>query len=621
MEPDGTVTSFQYEVDNISQEFIMKTNIAPTFPTNFDIPHNASEKFNFKYRFFDLDNSSIRVIKIGGVEDLNPMNYATEISTVLNDPCECKSVVCGNIVQPKRESKIPNIPTMIICQNCDTNFPTKYQYQRHQCEFNADKVVLKPNVDIKDIDKGMRMKFDCPTCGKQFVSKNNLERHQTSHDETNINVCEHCNKQFVSENRLRIHKENHCKKAGDISKFYRSDVTVWKCLSCYQVFATPSSASKHVENCVDNLNRSKSKKGSIEDDDCKIISDEEKCLASTEILDNGITSTGKVNDAITNKNMQKFLTELLLQYVKQEALKDNSMKIIENKEAIVKLIEDVLFAMNVSTENKQNDSNLKETSETTQNSYSQELVIKSEVYSESSSFNKSDTSQDSEKKKRGRKRKSPRQTMKTKRLSVVVENGYKYQCEKCVKVFDSVADLENHREIEHPAKFKCEECGQVVHSAKALLIHSRAHQSLKPYVCEICKRCYSQTSHLWQHMRFHQGIKPFACPHEGCEARYTIRPDLKDHIRKVHTRERPFKCSVCDKCFLTGSVYYQHRLIHTNDRRYGCDICQKRFFRADALNNHRRIHTDERPYPCDICGRQFRQKGDRNKHVRTQHPS
>ncbi|GJQ66249.1 putative metal ion binding protein [Trypoxylus dichotomus] len=572
MDPDGTISSYQYEVDNISQEFIMKTNIAPTFSTNFDIPYSTSEKFNFKYRFLDLDNSSIRVIKIGGVEDLNPMNYATEISTVLHDPYECKSIVCNNLVQPKRESKIPNIPTMIICQNCDTNFPTKYQYQRHQCEFNADKVVLKPNVDIKDIDKGMRMKFDCPTCGKQFVSKNNLERHQTSHDETNINVCEHCNKQFVSENRLRIHKENHCKKAGDISKFYRSDVTVWKCLSCYQVFATPASASKHAENCIENLS-SNGSKNSVEEDDCKIISEEGKSQATSDLIDSGIMFN-----------------------------------------------EDVLFAMNVPTESKECDTNNTKEPTAAENSQSQEIVIKSETYSESSSFSKSDTSQESEK-KRGRKRKSPRQTTKTKRLTVIVESGYKYQCEKCVKVFDSVADLENHREIEHPAKFKCEECGQVVHSAKALLIHSRAHQSLKPYVCEICKRCYSQTSHLWQHMRFHQGIKPFACPHEGCEARYTIRPDLKDHIRKVHTRERPFKCSVCDKCFLTGSVYYQHRLIHTNDRRYGCDICQKRFFRADALNNHRRIHTDERPYPCDICGRQFRQKGDRNKHVRTQHPS
>lgn len=563
MDPDGTVTSYQYEVDNISQEFIMKTNIAPTFNTNFDIPYNSSDKFNFKYRFLDLDNSSIRVIKIGGVEDLNPMNYATEISTVLNDPYECKSVVCGNIVQPKRESKIPNIPTMIICQNCDTNFPTKYQYQRHQCEFNADKVVLKPNVDIKDIDKGMRMKFDCPTCGKQFVSKNNLERHQTSHDETNINVCEHCNKQFVSENRLRIHKENHCKKAGDISKFYRSDVTVWKCLSCYQVFATPASASKHAEDCVENVNSGASK-NIADDDDCKIISDEIKNQTSSELIDNGITFNSKLND-ITNKNVQKFLTELLLQCeycnrtyadkkwllshqkshstsvnyecitcnltfdsyvlaskhwltkcsdeanlfylpkltyceycdrtfksheilythkfkkkhytpkvflpvesassdIKQESLKDSSMKIIENKEAIVKLIEDVLFAMNVSTENKQSDSNNdKGSTETTKTdkSHPPEMIIKSEVYSESSSFTKSDTSQDSEKKKRGRKRKSPRQTTKTKRLTVVVEKGYKYQCEKCIKVFDSVGDLENHREIEHPAKFKCEECGQV----------------------------------------------------------------------------------------------------------------------------------------------------------------
>lgn len=46
------------------------------------------------------------------------------------------------------------------------------------------------------------------------------------------------------------------------------------------------------------------------------------------------------------------------------------------------------------------------------------------------------------------------------------------------------------------------------------------------------------------------------------------------------------RCTICQKRFLTGSVYYQHRLTHSGDRRYGCGECGKRFYRADALKNH-----------------------------------
>lgn len=105
----------------------------------------------------------------------------------------------------------------------------------------------------------------------------------------------------------------------------------------------------------------------------------------------------------------------------------------------------------------------------------------------------------------------------------------------------------------------------------------------------------------------------------GCTRSFSIRPDLNDHIRKCHTGERPYHCLVCDKRFLTGSVFYQHRLIHRGDRRYGCDICGKRFMRGDALKNHLRIHSGEKPFPCLHCTKCFRQKGDRDRHIKVRH--
>lgn len=115
------------------------------------------------------------------------------------------------------------------------------------------------------------------------------------------------------------------------------------------------------------------------------------------------------------------------------------------------------------------------------------------------------------------------------------------------------------------------------------------------------------------------GVKPFACEEPGCTRKFTIRPDLNDHIRKCHTGERPYHCLVCGKRFLTGSVYYQHRLIHRGERRYECEACGKRFYRADALKNHQRIHTGEKPFGCHFCTKNFRQRGDRDKHIRARH--
>jgi uncharacterized Zn-finger protein len=116
-----------------------------------------------------------------------------------------------------------------------------------------------------------------------------------------------------------------------------------------------------------------------------------------------------------------------------------------------------------------------------------------------------------------------------------------FSCEFCSIIFEDAVQLVDHLTEKHLKRARLTvhpETSTRVQQSPSNARKGGGHQtSTRPrqYLCEVCGKSYTQSSHLWQHLRFHQGVKPFLCPHENCGRRFTIRPDLNDHIRKCHT--------------------------------------------------------------------------------------
>lgn len=77
------------------------------------------------------------------------------------------------------------------------------------------------------------------------------------------------------------------------------------------------------------------------------------------------------------------------------------------------------------------------------------------------------------------------------------------------------------------------------------------------------------------------------------------REPLKDSF---DVEERPNKCNLCEKRFISVSALNQH--ISTHLKPFNCDTCEKSFSRKDRLENHKKIHSDVE-FKCTICDIKF----------------
>lgn len=238
---------------------------------------------------------------------------------------------------------------------------------------------------------------------------------------------------------------------------------------------------------------------------------------------------------------------------------------------------------------------------------------------------------------------------KLKKSIIERPDDYEYSCVICADTFkqhDEMVDhMRNFHHLEGEQDFDCMLCNNFSGSISDMIRHSRYHIENVTYKCIECDKFYPNGEEIISHLLRHIDYKPFECTHEGCSKKFFDRYKLKTHmalhepnvekkfvceecqrpfahqdylnchIRRKHTKVKPYSCTYCSKTFAFHHDMNLHMTVHTGNKKHVCQICQASFTKAWSLKQHMHQHEITPPQlNCSICNFSTTSKLQYNKH-------
>ena len=203
-----------------------------------------------------------------------------------------------------------------------------------------------------------------------------------------------------------------------------------------------------------------------------------------------------------------------------------------------------------------------------------------------------------------------------------------FKCDICGKKFHYRSYLTAHKKKVHfddALSCLCSHCGETMTSRRERRRHRIRHEKenvkldsstikpSKPKKMTKCLYCEYTSSNISLHMYKEHDHRVVYCDLCGKKCRET---DLNRHLKRIHEREKVL-CKICGKEFASEDYLLRHmKTMHTSneEKPFKCTHCEKAFMTKKNLENHMNMHLGLKPYKCQFCGQGFQNQSNRLAH-------